>query len=256
MKLFPEELRLTLTPGRALLQRIGSGEGETLLDTAGPGVDLSGLENLLNHALFRLGPIRALVSDAWVRYDLIPVDTRTMDDADAQLLAEARFRRRYGPPDWPLRLAGKADAFLVAALSPTLLDALRNRARPGQAAGEAWRLARVEPIFSWLLDQADTELRQFTGWLVIDEGDVLVLAFLERGRLASVRSQYCGENLRQTLLDLLARQAALDSRSDRSVLHHSLTGRPLSLPSPWQLAPLNPAPRTRFSRISSFLMSS
>jgi len=262
MKLFPEELRLTLTPGRVCLQRLGSGQVESLLDEAGPGMDLSGLAEILGRDALRTGPIRVLVSDAWVRYNLIPVDAHSLEDEDARLLAEAHFLRQYGTPVWPQRMTALAGALLVAGISPPLLAALESGSHgeatsvPDKSAARgAWQLAGVEPLFSWLMDQAGDQLRRFTGWLVADEGEVLVLAFLEEGRLTSLRSQYCGENLRQTLLELLARQAALNARSDKNVLHHSLVGRPLSLPGPWQLAPLNPVPRSRFSRLLSFLRS-
>ena len=268
MNISPNEL--ILAPGRAVLQRVGSGGLERLLDVAGPGANGAGLTALFDIEAIRADPIRVLVSDAWVRYDLIPVDTSTMEEEEARLLAEAHFLRQYGAPAWPLRVGAQAGGLLVAGLSPELLAAFETLQSAGKPAptiatqgavgaglpalkGRV-RLAGVEPVFSWLMDQARETLRSYTGWLLVDEVEILVLAFLERGKLVSIRSQYCGEDRMAEMLGLLERQAALESSKETSILWYSAFGEDLNLPDPWQAAPLSLPVRSAFSRLSSFLM--
>ncbi|MDD5296475.1 MAG: hypothetical protein PHU46_06135 [Rhodocyclaceae bacterium] len=258
MNLFSNERTLILTPSRAY-PRHGAAY-DALCPFEGEGLGMvpeewqGRLERLAGHEGFPAGPVRLLVSDAWVRYDLIPVATDTMDDEEARLLAEAHFRRQYGAPLWPLRISARPGGLLVAGMSPELLAALEALQGTGKPAPKGVRKPiGIEPVFSWLMDQASDTLRGYTGWLLVDEAEILVLAFFEQGKLLSLRSQYCGDDRQETMLGLLERQAALETRKDRAVFFHALSGAPPSLPGPWNMAPLNLPERSGFSRLSSLL---
>lgn len=233
MTLFPRELSLTLCPDRAVLRR-RTGRDEVLFEGAGPGLlpehYSSRLAALAEKPAFLEAPLRVLVSDAWVRYDRVPVAAGPLSGEDALQLAHARFLKNYGAPHWPMRVAAFRDGLLTAGLEPELLAALEEL-----AAERKLRLTGIEPLFCRLLDQAASGLAHFTGWLLADEEDLFVLAFLENGHPVEIRSQYRQGERNTAALALLERQAALSSRPERAVRCYALSGIPLRLPAPWEV---------------------
>ncbi|MEY2631778.1 MAG: hypothetical protein RIR00_432 [Pseudomonadota bacterium] len=218
--------------------RLYLGSRHFRLDAAGPaavvgeglGDDPAGwaaaLKRLATDPRLPPGPRQLLISDRWVRYDLLPVATRQLGEDEARLLAESRFRRQYGAPLWPLRLAAAPAHLLSLALQPALLAAL-------EAQQAELGLCGVEPWFAALWDRAWPQLRQFRGWLLVDEEDILLLAQVDHGRLLGLRSQLSSPSQPADPLELLTRQAALAPDAGHQVLIHSLNPPP-TLPAPWQ----------------------
>ena len=228
MSRFQSPSRLYLSARHVRLEPGPTGPALTLGDGLGddPAGWAAALQKLAADSRLPPAPRLLLLSDRWVRYDLLPVDTRQLGEQDALKLAESRFRRQYGVPQWPLRLAADPNQLLAMALQPELLAAL-------SAQRAALGLAGVEPWFAAVWDRAAAQLRAFRGWLLVDEGDILLLAEVDHGRLCSLRQQLSSPEQPADPLELLNRQAALAPEAGRRVLLHSLATPP-SLPAPWQ----------------------
>jgi len=131
--------------------------------------------------------VRALLSNHFVRYALVPgVDTLPSDE-ERVALARHQLVTIYGEhaAGWRIALAehGVRAAGLAAALDPELLDALSATVT---AAG--FTLRSVEPLLAAAFNACRQEIGNAPAWLAIVEPDRLCVAHLAGGKWITVRN--------------------------------------------------------------------
>jgi hypothetical protein len=230
--LMPQQVTLRQTHG--FMNRMG----ETLVENHGDTT----IEDPQNwaieacHALLaqnqKRGNLHVIFSDLWARYELIQLGEAELSDQDLMSLAQAQFSRQYPVGDsaaWPLRLSLQEKRLLIAGMNPALYEAVTKL-----ATSSGKKLAQAEPLFAKMYCQFEKEITKTEGWILLDEPEMLLVAYIEQGQLFSIHSQRCDHSEREkTAKQLLDRQAALISRPAGAVRIFSYSGSPLALKEPW-----------------------
>lgn len=173
------------------------------------------------------------VSDVWVRSHLMPVAATGLSESETLLLARTHFARQYpetGQDAWTFRLALQGPRILAAGVESTLLTAVTEI-----TANAGFQLKRVEPLFSWVYDRYAKELADTSGWVLLDEPGMLVLALIEKGQLTNLHWQRCENDQDETAVQLLQRQSALLAHRSVEVHAFSVGARAIRLPAPWHI---------------------
>jgi hypothetical protein len=153
-------------------------------------------------------------SDLWVRYDMVKLGNRLMDNKDMDLLARAHFASSH--PDcasWPIRHALCGEHLLVCAMDPEFFAAMQSLSADSGAS-----LVRAEPLFSTLFDSASRDLSDFSGWLLIDEPGMLIACWIDKGIPLSIHQRLAEGNHGEAaglLLQRLSAQLGVQSQEVR-----------------------------------------
>jgi hypothetical protein len=131
--------------------------------------------------------VRAILSNHFVRYALVPgIDALSADD-ERSALAHHQFVAVYGEraAGWRVALAehGARTAGLAAAVAPELMESLSAAVT---AAGHTLR--SVEPFLATAFNACRRELGVAGAWLVVAEPDRLCVAYLAGGAWVEVRN--------------------------------------------------------------------
>jgi hypothetical protein len=174
-----------------------------------------------------------VVSDLWVRSQLMPAAAARLTEDEMLLLARTHFARQYpetGQDRWTFRLARQGPRVLAAGTEWELVDAIKEASANARA-----KLRRMEPLFSWVYDRFENALANTSGWMLLDEPGMLTLAYVEQGRLASLHCQRCENDQDEAAVRLLERQSALLAQQSAEVRIFSVGARVIRLPDPWRV---------------------
>ena len=151
---------------------------------------------------------RVVLSNRLVRYALVPWSDALGGAEEEIAFARHNFERVYGEAaaQWALRVSDARDGTpkLASAVDAALPDALRET-----FAAAGVRLDSIQPVLMAVCNDYRSRLRGRHAWLALLEPGHLVLALLDRGNWARVRSLRIGPGWRVELARILEREAYL-----------------------------------------------
>lgn len=209
---WPERASLGLCPDRLLVGRGAAARVISVAPADGTSAWRAALE-ALPAALGERAPRRltVILSHHFLRYALLPWNAALQSEEAWRAYAEHRLAAIYGAPaaPWVLRVAATAPrgARIACAVEQALIDALQAKLRE-----RGVRLASVQPHLMAAFNRSRRRLRGASCWLVVAEAGRLALALIERGAWCSLRTRRAGEDWREALPALLAREGALLGR--------------------------------------------
>lgn len=264
-----DELRVVLCPEQVLLVRIGRsftyrGLKHRVLDKRSiPCAETSGGDSLWSGAVRVLAAelpelagstafATVILSNRFMQYALVPWSGALKDEEEETAYARHFFRKLYGSAaeSWELRLNPERAGMpqLASAVDSRLTDAVRI-----SFDGAGIRLRSIQPSLMVAYNSCQTRLQKCSAWFVLFEAGSLCLALLQQGRLGSVRTLRAGSDWRETLPQLLEREAYLtdaDATTNEVLLwapEHDESVSPESAGWPksagWKIQALQPAIR-------------
>lgn len=181
--------------------------------------------------------IRYVLSGHFVRYAVVPPDSKVRSRSERDAYTQFVFEKIYGSlaRDWELRLspAAASEAALASGVDRALLAALRKSA-PSSA-----RIAAIRPHLMCTVNTIAKRLDTAPAAIALTETGRITLAFVKAGQWQGVASRAVestdGEALRQALSEQCA---LLDVGAESPLWLNDLTGH-CALPagSAWQVRP-------------------
>lgn len=185
------------------------------------------------------GSVTVVLSNAFVRYAVVPCDAAVSGDEEELALARFHFARIHGEraKTWELRLGEvQGGSRLASAVDPQLIAAVRA-AFP--AAGPA-RLASIQPYLMAAYNKVRRTLARTPGWLVLMEHERASLSFATAQGWHSVQSARLSIGEPEALLALLERESLrTPTASPRRAFVH---GGRAAAAAGWQLFQLDDSP--------------
>ncbi len=193
--LFKDTVHIGLHADRVLLVRIGGGFSRRQLfrheqpvtsssgGAATPAI-LAALETALQDKRWHDARARVLLSNALVRYALIPASDHVFTVADETALAQLRFQQVHGSADeWEVRLGNMLSGRgqVAAALERGFLQSLAQILAPAQL-----RSSVIEPFLMRGLNRARPHIAERDFWFAQAEPGLLVLAHVRAGNWISL----------------------------------------------------------------------
>jgi hypothetical protein len=213
-----DELRIALSPDRVDLVRLARGwrgfsiahrqsvPCETLAGDPPWRAAIDTLETVVTQARGRARSARVVLSDHFVRYQLLPWRADLRNDGELEALARMRFREIHGAAadGWDLRLAATryGAPYLACAIDRELLRALA-----AVQSKQKLRLASIRPLLvstynRWRIRRASGDC-----WLAVCGGGRLTLCRIESGAWRSVRSEKAGGEFARELQRAVERES-------------------------------------------------
>lgn len=150
---------------------------------------------------------RVIVSNAFVRYALVPFSTSLVNRAANEALASHVFQHIYGERTqaWACRVAPapSGDRRVACALDAALAAAIESTARECGIA-----LVAVEPAFTAGFNRARRRL-PYSCWFAAVETGRIVLGLLFEGKWCQLASERCAGGWKGTLARMLSREALM-----------------------------------------------
>ena len=195
LRLFSHTVHVVVFADRVVLSRVGSGlarkvlHSEVLQVPAQPGLApgagaLAALDAALHSPRWRDAEARVLVSNALVRYALLPANGQMLSPAEETSLASLRFEQALGAGagPWDIRLSdpmtGRGQ--LAAALDRAFLLHLNACLEGGRL-----RAVSVEPFLMYVFNRSRQRLAGRDFWFANAEPGLLLLARIRNGQWES-----------------------------------------------------------------------
>lgn len=190
-----EQVRIALAPHQVALVRLSRGLRPRVIDRkrmacevrSEPNwaVPMEVLREMLRHPNVSRGNATVVLSDHFVRYQVLPWNFDLVSDAELLQFARVRFAKVFGEAAqrWSVLLSPSPPGYpqIAAAMERSLIDALTEA-----FAASAAKLASIQPAFVAQFNEAHSRLRP-DAWLVSAERGRLLLARIAEGRWCSVR---------------------------------------------------------------------
>jgi hypothetical protein len=193
---------------RGLRRSIQASHTERPDNTAGGG--LAALEAALQDHRWHGADATVLVSNALVRYSLMPSSSELVTNEDERDFALHRIGQTHGEPagGWSVRLGHPLlqCSQPVAALSAGFVEQLRSLLGAARL-----RPAAIRPFFMHAYDKARARIRENDFWFANVEPDNLLLARVKAGNWTSLSVRATGQSsLKEALTARLAEASLLD----------------------------------------------
>jgi hypothetical protein len=225
-----DRLRIGLTPDRVLLAAYRRGLRPRLVKTEAvalpaPEADLwraavAALPGLIAGAALRRPQVTVVLSNAFVRYAVLPANAALKNEAAWSALARHRFSSVHGraAEGWVIRLSRASfhGARVAAAVDKALMEALE--ARIGESGAT---FASAQPYLMAAFNRVCRAIGRESCWLVVEEPGRLTLAFMREGSWHAVRNRRADASWQETLPEMLERESAvlgLDETCTQAVL--------------------------------------
>lgn len=135
---------------------------------------------------WRGAALRLILSDAFVRYALVPWNDHLSHEPEHLLFARHQFASTYGPiaKQWAVRLSldRAGESHVACAVDQPCLDRLTAIARDSRLT-----CVSLQPLLMAAFNRWRGQLREPIQWLVIVEGAMLCGALLSRDRWLALR---------------------------------------------------------------------
>jgi hypothetical protein len=186
--------------------------------------------------------IDILLSNHFVRYAVIPPQSKIETPAELQAYAAFQMREIYGEraTEWELSMSSwdPVTGAVCAAVERSFLQGLEEL-----AASQRMRLKYVEPYFTSVFDHWHGSFDNERAWFALVETGRLCLALLEGGAWLRILNQRILDDVEEELLVALEREAMLFSApagTSGQVRLFAPEHPGLTLPegSGWQIVPL------------------
>ena len=168
------------------------------VDSKETGVLLDQMERLLADARWRNARARVLVSDALVRYCLLPSSEELVSTSDELALASHRIRQIHGgaPDDWHIRLGNplSGDTQPVAAMESAFIIRLVEVLRSASLT-----VLSIEPLFMRAYNVSRQRMGGERFWFANVEPSSVSLARIERGCWRTLAVRSAGEDCAELL---------------------------------------------------------
>lgn len=162
---------------------------------------------------------RIVLSDQFVRYQLVPWSAQLQSRQDRLRLAQARFRAVFGDiaDRWEVSLdwAGYGAAALACAVDRALLRDLQT-----MHAATGIRIASIRPHLAAAFNSLRRELREPEFWFALVGHGGLWLGRCKHGSWASAASYQLGRQPVREVLENIEREAVLAGRGPRTAHAH------------------------------------
>lgn len=193
-------LRITISPERISLLKLGRGLKPKLLAKHDEVIDVSGKQPAWQVALERLDAILTqpewqdaeidiVLSNRLVRFAVIPFAAQLKDYSAQEAFARYSLIQTYGPVagQWELRIQhGKAGKpWLVCAMDKALLDRLRQTCTANQL-----QLRSVTPYLASVFNRHFSAFRNEAAWLVVNEPGYSLFSLLHGREFVAVSGVY------------------------------------------------------------------
>lgn len=240
-----ERLRISLAPERVALVRTGSvfrrrPAYRTSVDCASGTQERpwqAAIEALRSLLGTERGRATIVLSNALVRYALVPDNVSVSGEREEQALARFHFSRIHGDraKDWDVRVSQPHGGVrLASAADRELLAAIRE-----SFAGARAKLVSIQPYLMAAFNAARPRLARTSAWLVLVEERRLCLALATSAGWASVHSQRLSTT-EDNVAELLERQALrVPGAGTREALVHGIG---LEIAPGWKLTQLAEGP--------------
>lgn len=194
-RLFKDTLHIGLHADRVLLARVGGGLSRRLLcrheepvtsasgAAAAPAL-LAALETALQDKRWHDARARVLLSNALVRYAVIPASGHVFTVADETALAQLRFQQVHGgAEEWEMRLGNMLSGRgqVAAALERGFLQSLAQILESARL-----RSSVIEPFLMRALNRARRHIAERDFWFAQAEPGLLMLAHVQAGNWISL----------------------------------------------------------------------
>lgn len=218
-RLWRDQLRIALSPGRVELVRLGKGLRRKVLamqsEACAPAPGWQAALNTLNRLLAGQGgaDVVIVLSSAFARHVIVPWSDELSGKQELATLAQHRFSQVYGPQtsDWEVRVdAGRFGVpMLASGVERALPAALRQ-----SCSARGLRLASVQPALMAAFNRWHRLPRERGGWFGLAEGGLLTLALLHGGGWHAVQSRHYEGALAEALADRLEQAQRLADLAD------------------------------------------
>jgi len=219
-----DRLYVVLTPRRVVLVRLGKGVGTRVVakeilacpEPAGEGAPLwqpalAALQAALPHRQWKHAEVRAILSNHFVHYLLVPWQEKVSGDEEQLALVRYSFSEVYGDAmdDWDLLWSeGRPPApSLACAVDRRLVAGLREI-----CAAAGLPLASIQPYLTAAFNHWCRELDGQRDWFLLAEEGRLCLAWFQEGEWAGVHCQQVGVDWGRELPQILERALLLAGR--------------------------------------------
>ena len=219
--LWRDELRIALSPERAVMVRLGKGLRRRVLDKrVEPCIPVDGgiwqpaisaLKKLLDKQTG--AEANVVLSSHFARYVIVPWSDAVSGEAELSALAQHRSNQVYGnlAANWEVRVspAGFGAPMLACGVERGLLDALRQC-----CTDTGVQLGSVQPALMAAFNLWRGELPKDGGWFGMVEPGQLTLALLKNGGWCAVQSRRMEGALGEVLPAALEQERLLADLAD------------------------------------------
>jgi hypothetical protein len=194
-RLFKDTVHIGLHADRVLLARVGGGLSRRLLcrheepvasasgAAAAPAI-LAALEAALQDKRWHNARAQVLLSNALVRYAVIPASDHVFTVADETALAQLRFQQVHGgAEEWEMRLGNMLSGRgqVAAALQRGFLQSLAQTLESARL-----RSSVIEPFLMRAFNRARRHIAERDFWFAQAEPGLLMLAHVQAGNWISL----------------------------------------------------------------------
>jgi hypothetical protein len=210
---------------------------------------IKAVEEALPQMLVGKTVAKITLSNHFVRYTLVPWSETLNSAAEEEAYAGHCFKQLYGADSdqWELRLSPNQieQPQLASAVDRRLLDGLREMfGRNGVS------VKSIKPGLMTAYNNSRAELKDANTWFVLHEPGCLCLALLQHGNWSSVRTIRIGDDWRDTLSQVLEREAYLTEPNVETntvfLWAPELAAATLPISERWQIYNLNPVVHPAF----------
>lgn len=231
--MWTERILLSLEPGAVHAVRLRGPRPRIAQRRSIEGEPLEALAQLLGEGSQDRADVSIVLSNALVRYAIVPHAERLSDRQERAALARARFTSIHGEraAQWEVRMAAKTrdEPGLAVAVDAALLEGVR--AAVGRH--RRLRLVSVQPYLMAAYNRARGDLPPAGGWLLLVERSRLCLALIESRSWRGVSVARAGD---EDYIDMLERESArLAAKAPREVV---AAGAPLADAGGWRFRSL------------------
>jgi len=212
-RLFPDRVRITLSPNEIKLVRLTNGRKPRELarkQLEGPGGSdwrpvVASLAEVLRETTWHKAEASVELSNHYVRYVRVPWVEDLTSESERLAYAHHCFTQLFGPRigQWAVRLSDDRynAAQVASAIEPELMDALSVA-----MAGASLKLVSLKPGFMNAFNQCRHALSTDPCWFVHVEPGRACLARIENGEWTGVRTTRLGTDWTSDLSVILSRE--------------------------------------------------
>jgi len=221
--LWRDRFCISLAPGRVGLVRFARGwkpklvRSEFVADTSASD-DASGiatiklLASILAEGKPAFGEASVVLSDAFVRYLVLPWSAEAIDDRDWEALAQHELRLVYGDAalEWATAVhwQGPGRPVVACAAPRVLIDGVKETLRAARL-----RLRSLSPYFVAAFNSCRSQLPADASWFGVVDAGRFSFGGIEEGRWASVASRRVGSDGKLRLTETLEQEVLGSDRA-------------------------------------------